>query len=80
MSNNPTARMDRILCLAELLGMDLRELRLARGLRPGQLAAELGVSRESVVAYESGRASPSLPVVVRLVRWAFEVDHDQAAA
>ena len=40
----------------------LKELRAARGWSQGELAAELGVSRQTVNAIETGRYDPSLPL------------------
>lgn len=43
----------------------LRELRTARGWSQGRLAEELGVSRQTVNAIETGRFDPSLPLALR---------------
>ena len=47
---------------------DLRELRTARGWSQGRLAAELGVSRQTVNSIETGRYTPSLPLAIALAR------------
>ena len=47
---------------------DVRRLREERGLSQGQLAGELGVSRQTVNAIETGRYDPSLPLAFRLAR------------
>lgn len=43
----------------------VRELRTARGWSQGRLAEELGVSRQTVNAIETGRFDPSLPLALR---------------
>lgn len=48
---------------------DVRELRVERGLSQGALAAEMGVSRQTINAIETGRYSPSLPLAIRLARF-----------
>ena len=40
----------------------IRELREERGLTQRDLADELGVSRQTVIALEKGRYDPSLPL------------------
>lgn len=47
---------------------DLRTLRQARGWSQGRLAQEMGVSRQTVNAIETGRFDPSLPLALRLAR------------
>jgi putative transcriptional regulator len=47
---------------------DLRVLREQRGWTQGALADELGVSRQTVNALETGRYDPSLPLAFRLAR------------
>jgi putative transcriptional regulator len=44
----------------------LRELRTSRGWSQGQLAQELGVSRQTVNAIETGKYDPSLPLAFRI--------------
>ena len=46
----------------------VRELRSAAGWSQGDLAAELGVSRQTVNAIETGRYLPSLPLAISLAR------------
>jgi putative transcriptional regulator len=48
---------------------DVRELRLARGLRQEDLAKALSVSRQTVNAIETGRYLPSLPLAIALARF-----------
>ena len=47
---------------------DLRALREGRGWTQGALADQLGVSRQTVNALETGRYDPSLPLAFRLAR------------
>ena len=42
------------------------ELRTAQGISQGALAAELGVSRQTVNSIETGRYTPSLPLAFAL--------------
>ena len=44
----------------------VRELRSERGLSQGTLAAQLGVSRQTVNAIETGRYDPSLPLAFKI--------------
>ena len=46
----------------------LRVLRAERGWSQADLAAELGVSRQSVNAIETGRFDPSLPLAFKLAK------------
>ena len=46
----------------------LRELRSARGWSQAELAAQLGVSRQTVNALEVGKYDPSLPLAFKLAR------------
>ena len=46
----------------------LRSLRDDRGWSQAVLAAELGVSRQTVNAIETGKYDPSLPLAFRLAR------------
>lgn len=48
---------------------DIRERRQARGLSQGDLAAALGVSRQSINSIETGRYIPSLPLAIGLARF-----------
>ncbi len=47
----------------------MRELRTARGLLQAEVAAALGVSRQTVISIENGRYLPSLPLAFRLARF-----------
>ncbi|HLW96222.1 MAG TPA: helix-turn-helix transcriptional regulator [Solirubrobacteraceae bacterium] len=47
----------------------VRELRMERGLSQGQLAAELGVSRQTINSIEQDRYTPSLPLALALARF-----------
>ena len=47
----------------------IRELRTEKGLSQGQLAQELGVSRQTINAIETGRYTPSLPLAISLARF-----------
>lgn len=46
----------------------LRELREGQGWSQGELAEELGVSRQTVNALETGKYDPSLPLAFRIAR------------
>ncbi len=46
----------------------LRELRAERGWSQQDLATQLGVSRQSVNAIETGKYDPSLPLAFRIAR------------
>ena len=46
----------------------LRELRARAGLTQADLADALDVSRQTVIALESGKYDPSLPLAVRISR------------
>jgi putative transcriptional regulator len=48
---------------------DVREQRRQRGLSQIDLAAGLGVSRQTIIAIESGKYSPSLPLAFRIARF-----------
>ena len=47
----------------------VRELRSERGLSQGQLAAEMGVSRQTINSIEQDRYTPSLPLALALARF-----------
>jgi putative transcriptional regulator len=47
---------------------DVRVLRTARGLSQAQLAALLGVSRQTVNSIETDRYTPSLPLAILFAR------------
>ncbi len=44
----------------------LKELRAVRGWNQAELAAKLGISRQSVNAIETGKYDPSLPLAFRI--------------
>ena len=46
----------------------LRELRAERQWSQGELAEQLGVSRQTINAIETGRYDPSLPLAFRIAR------------
>ena len=46
----------------------MRELRTSKGWSQGQLAQELGVSRQTVNAIETGKYDPSLPLAFKIAR------------
>ena len=47
----------------------VRDLREARGLSQGDLAADLGVSRQTINSIEVERYTPSLPLAMSLARY-----------
>ena len=47
----------------------VRELREAKGLSQGALAAEMWVSRQTINSIEVGRYVPSLPLALSLARY-----------
>lgn len=46
----------------------LRELREAKGWSQGELGEQLGVSRQTINAIETGKYDPSLPLAFRIAR------------
>jgi putative transcriptional regulator len=54
----------------------LRDRRMQAGLTQAELAAALGVSRQTVISIENGRYLPSLPLAFRIARL-FEVRLEQ---
>jgi putative transcriptional regulator len=48
---------------------DIRKLREQRELSQGELAARLGVSRQTINSIETGRYLPSLPLALELGRF-----------
>jgi putative transcriptional regulator len=54
----------------------VREQRSQRGLSQAQLAAALGVSRQTVISIENGRYLPSLPLAFTIARF-FDVTVDK---
>jgi putative transcriptional regulator len=63
---------------------DVRKLREAKALSQGDLAKDLGVSRQTVNAIETGRYLPSLPLAFAIGRFfglaVEEVFHDDEHA
>jgi len=64
----------------------VREQRTQRGLSQAELAAALGVSRQTVISIENGRYLPSLPLAFRIARFfdltvdkIFDPDDEEAA-
>jgi putative transcriptional regulator len=64
----------------------VREQRTQREMSQADLAAALGVSRQTVISIESGRYLPSLPLAFRIARLfgltvdkMFEPDEDEDA-
>jgi putative transcriptional regulator len=47
----------------------VREQRTQQGLSQAELAAALGVSRQTVISIESGRYLPSLPLAFAIARY-----------
>ncbi|MGH9028038.1 MAG: helix-turn-helix transcriptional regulator [Acidimicrobiales bacterium] len=47
----------------------IREMRAERGLSQADVAMALGVSRQTVIAIENDRYSPSLPLAFRIARF-----------
>jgi putative transcriptional regulator len=47
----------------------VRELRTEKGLSQGDLAASLGVSRQTINSIEKERYTPSLPLAIALVHY-----------
>jgi len=61
---------------------DVRERRDTAGLSQGELAKELGVSRQTINSIETGKYIPSLPLALALARFfeatveeMFDADH-----
>lgn len=46
----------------------VRELRTVRGWSQAELGAQLRVSRQTVIAIETGKYDPSLPLAFRIAR------------
>jgi putative transcriptional regulator len=47
----------------------VREERTQRGISQAEIAAALGVSRQTVISIENGRYSPSLALAFRIARF-----------
>jgi putative transcriptional regulator len=52
----------------DIVRNDVRTLRQDSGLSQAALAQDLGVSRQTVIAIESGRYDPSLPLAIAIAR------------
>ena len=48
---------------------DVRQLRSERGLSQGELARELGVSRQTINAIENDRYTPTLGLAIAIARF-----------
>jgi putative transcriptional regulator len=48
---------------------EVRERRRQRKLSQADLASAIGVSRQTIIAIESGKYSPSLPLAFRIARF-----------
>jgi putative transcriptional regulator len=48
---------------------DIRHRRSGQGLSQAQLAAAMGVSRQTINSIETGRYLPSLPLAIELARY-----------
>lgn len=60
---------ERMLSTLYTMKNEVREQRRQRGLSQVELAASLNVSRQTVIAIEGGRYSPSLPLAIRIARF-----------
>jgi len=47
----------------------IRELRKQRGLRQEDLAHAVGVSRQTIIAIETNKYDPTLPLAMKLARY-----------
>lgn len=47
----------------------IKELRKAKGLRQEDLAAALGVSRQTIIAIENNKYNPTLELAMKLARY-----------
>ncbi|MBD5093928.1 MAG: helix-turn-helix transcriptional regulator [Subdoligranulum sp.] len=47
---------------------DIRDLRRAKGYRQEDLAAAVGVSRQTIIAIENNKYDPSLELAIKLAR------------
>jgi putative transcriptional regulator len=55
---------------------EVRQQRRQRGLSQSDLAASVSVSRQTIIAIESGKYSPSLPLAFRIARF-FDPDEEE---
>jgi putative transcriptional regulator len=65
----------------------VREQRTQLGMPQAELAAALGVSRQTIISIENGRYLPSLPLAFRIARFfdltvdkMFDPDEEEAGA
>jgi len=58
-----------MLSTLDIMKNEVREQRRQRGLSQIDLASGLGVSRQTIIAIESGKYSPSLPLAFRIARF-----------
>ena len=65
----------------------VREQRIQREMSQAELAAALGVSRQTIISIESGRYLPSLPLAFAIARFfdltvdkMFDPDEEEAGA
>ena len=58
-----------------MFGEKLRQMRVAKGLRQSQLAAEIGVSTSAVGMYEQGRREPDRKTLMKICHF-FDVTAD----
>jgi putative transcriptional regulator len=65
----------------------VREQRIQREMSQAELAAALGVSRQTIISIENGRYLPSLPLAFRIARFfdltvdkMFDPDEEEAGA
>ena len=47
----------------------IEEMRSSRGIRQDELAAELGVSRQTISSFENGRYNPSIMLAHRIAEY-----------
>jgi putative transcriptional regulator len=55
--------------MLDVMRNTVRGLRTQRGLSQGDLAAAMGVSRQTINSIETGRYLPSLPLAIALARY-----------
>jgi len=58
-----------------MFGEKLRQMRIAKGLRQAQLAAEIGVSTSAIGMYEQGRREPDRKTLMKICHF-FDVTAD----
>jgi len=60
----------------DIVKNEVREQRRQRELSQADLASAIGVSRQTIIAIESGKYSPSLPLAFRIARF-FDLSVDK---